>query len=136
LLRRILPFTTVVMVMAGLWTGWTLYSRRRSAEEAERQSEQRQAEADQKLVAAFGGDQLTILGFVAEPGSVSPGGRALMCYGVSNAAKVGIEPGIEPIQPALSHCLEVFPRKTTKYTLTAKDARGNTKSASLTIRVR
>jgi hypothetical protein len=59
-----------------------------------------------------------------------------MCYGVSNAAKVGIEPGIEPIQPALSHCLEVFPRKTTKYTLTAKDARGNTKSASLTIRVR
>jgi hypothetical protein len=124
------------MVMAGLWTAWTLYSRRQNAVEAERQSKQKQAEADQKLVAAFGGDQLTILGFVAEPGIVSPGGRALMCYGVSNAAKVGIEPGIEPIKPALSHCLEVFPKKTTTYALKAEDSAGNVKTKALTIQVR
>jgi hypothetical protein len=136
LLRRLLPFTTVLMIMAGLWTGWTLYSRRQSAEEAERQSRQKQAEANQRLVAAFGGDQLTILGFAADPGNVSAGGRVLMCYGVSNAVKVRIEPGVEPIKPALSHCLDVFPRKTTTYTLRAEDGKGNTKSASLTIRIR
>jgi len=60
----------------------------------------------------------------------------VMCYGVSNAVQVKIEPEVEPIKPALSHCLEVFPKKTTTYTLKADDAKGNSKSASLTIKVR
>jgi hypothetical protein len=55
---------------------------------------------------------------------------------VSNAAKVGIEPGIEPIKPALSHCLEVFPKKTTTYALKAEDSAGNVKTKALTIQVR
>jgi hypothetical protein len=135
LIRRLLPYTTASVVLAMLWTGWTLYSRHQSAREAELETQQKQAQADQKLIAAFGGDQLTILGFAADPGHVSAGGRVLMCYGVSNAAKVSIDPGVEPIKPALSHCLEVFPRKTTTYTLKAEDAKGNTKSASLTLRV-
>jgi hypothetical protein len=136
LIRRLLPYTTVLLVLAFLWTGWTLYSRHESAQEAERQAQQKQAEADRKLVEAFGGDQLTIIGFVADPGHVSAGGRVLMCYGVSNAAKVSIEPAVEPIKPALSHCLEVFPRKTTTYTLKAEDAKGNSTSKALTITVR
>jgi hypothetical protein len=136
LLRRLLPFATILTVLAALYAGWTLYSRRQSAAEAERQSQQKQADADRKIVAAFGGDQLTILGFNAATGEVAPGGRVVLCYGVSNAAQVKIEPGVEPIKPALSHCLEVFPKKTTTYILKAEDASGNTKSASLTIRVR
>jgi len=88
------------------------------------------------VVEAFGGDQLTILGFNAAEREVPAGGRVLMCYGVSNAAKVSIVPGVEPVKPALSHCLEVFPKKTTTYTLRAEDAKGISKSATLTIRVR
>ncbi|MBZ5635319.1 MAG: hypothetical protein LAO55_19510 [Acidobacteriia bacterium] len=136
MLSRILPYTTALTVLVILFTAWTLYSRYQSAAEAERQSQQEQMEADRKLVAAFGGDQLTILGFNAAKGEVPPGGRVVLCYGVSNAAQVKIEPGVEPIKPALSHCLEVFPKKTTTYTLKAEDAKGNNKSASLTIRVR
>ena len=136
MLPRILPYTSVLVVLAALYSGWTLYSRRQNSAEAERQSKQKQAEADRKLVEAFGGDQLTILGFTADSGRVAAGGRVLMCYGVSNATKVAIDPGVEPIKPALSHCLEVFPKKTTTYTLRAEDAKGNSKSASLTIRVR
>jgi hypothetical protein len=136
LIRRLLPYTTAAVVLAILWTGWTLYSRHESAREAELETQQKQAEANQKLVAAFGGDQLTILGFAADLSHVSAGGRVLMCYGVSNAAKVSIDPGIEPIKPALSHCLEVFPRKTTTYTLKAEDAKGNSQSKTLTISVR
>jgi len=124
------------MAMAAIWTGWTLYSRQQSAAEAERQSKEKQAAADRKLVAEFGGDHLTILGFNTAEKEVSPGGRVLMCYGVSNASAVKIEPGVEPIKPALQHCLEVFPQKTTEYTLTASDEKGNTKSRTLTIRVR
>lgn len=88
------------------------------------------------MVAEFGGDKLTILGFNAAETEVSPGGRVLMCYGVSNATAVKIEPGVEAIKPALSHCLDVFPKKTTTYTLTAVDDKGNTNSKSLTILVR
>lgn len=119
-----------------MWTGWTFYSRRQSAADAERESQQKQLDTDRKVVAEFGGDQLTILGFNAAKGEVAPGGRVVLCYGVSNAAEVKIEPGVEPIKPAVSHCLNVFPKKTTTYTLKAKDVKGNSKSASLTIRVR
>lgn len=136
MLRRLLPFTTVLTVLAALYAGWALYSRHQSLADDERESQQKQADADQEIVARFGGDQLTILGFNAAKGEVSPGGRVVLCYGVSNAAQVKIEPGVEPIKPAISHCLNVFPKKTTTYTLKADDAKGNSKSASLTIRVR
>ena len=124
------------MVVVALWTAWVLYSRHQSASESELESQQKQIDADRKVVAAFGGDQLTILGFNAAKGEVSPGGRVVLCYGVSNAAQVKIDPGVEPIKPAISHCLNVFPKKTTTYTLKAEDAKGNSKSASLTIKVR
>ena len=136
MLRRLLPFTTVLTVLAALYAGWALYSRHQSLADDERESQQKRADADQEIVARFGGDQLTILGFNAAKGEVSPGGRVVLCYGVSNAAQVKIEPGVEPIKPAISHCLNVFPKKTTTYTLKADDAKGNSKSASLTIRVR
>ena len=116
------------MVLAALWTGWTFYSRHQSAADAERESQQKQTEADRKVVAEFGGDQLTILGFSAAEGEVPPGGRVVLCYGVSNATEVKIEPGVEPIKPAISHCLKVFPKKTTTYTLKAEDAKGNTRA--------
>jgi hypothetical protein len=124
------------MALALLYAGWTLYSRHQAAAEAERQAQQKQLDENQKTVARFGGDRLTILGFNAAKREVPPGGRVVLCYGVSNAMQVKIEPGVEPIKPALSHCLEVFPKKTTTYKLSAQDSQGNTKSADLTIRVR
>ena len=68
--------------------------------------------------------------------TTAPGGGVLMCYGVSNATKLRIEPDVEPVKPAITHCLEIFPKKTTTYTLTAEDDRGNSKTASLTVRIR
>jgi len=124
------------MVLAALYSGWIFYSRRQIAAEAERQLQQKQVDEDRRVVAEFGGDQLRILSFGATRGEVPPGGRVVLCYGVSNATEVKIEPGVEPIKPAVSHCLDVFPKKTTTYTLKAEDARGNSKSATLTIRVR
>ena len=123
------------MVLAALYSGWIFYSRRQIAAEAERELREKQVEADQRAVAGFG-DGLKILAFGAATGEVSPEGRVVLCYGVSNATQVKIEPGVEPIKPAVSHCLDVFPKKTTTFTLKAEDDKGNTKSASLTIRVR
>ena len=124
------------MVLAALYSGWIFYSRRQSAAEAERQLQQKQVDEERRVVAQYGGDQLKILAFGATTGEVSRGGRVVLCYGVSNATQVKIEPGIEPIKPAVSRCLGVFPKQTTTYTLKAEDAKGNTKRASLTIKVR
>ena len=136
MLRRLLPYTTFLTAVAALYAAWVFYSRYQSAAEAERESQQKQADADSKIVGAFGGDQLKILSFAAASGEVPPGGRVVLCYGVSNAAQVKIEPEVELIKPAVSHCLNVFHKKTTTYTLKAEDEKGNQKSASLTIKVR
>ena len=124
------------MVLAALYIGCIFYSRRQAAAEAEREAQQKLSDEEQRVVSGFGGDELKILSFGAAKGDVSPGERVVLCYGVSNATQVKIEPGVEPIKPALSHCLNVFPKQTTTYILKAEDANGNSKSASLTIRVR
>ena len=138
-MRRFLPYSIVITLLVAVWSGWALYSRYRNVREMDASQQQKvqaqEAEADRKIIAAYGGDQLTILGFAANAARVAPGGRVVVCYGVTNAAKVKIEPGVEPIKPAISHCLNVFPKQTTRYKLTAEDGKGNSKSAELTIRV-
>jgi hypothetical protein len=88
------------------------------------------------VVERLGGDELKILSFGANKGAVSAGKRVVLCYGVSNATQVKIEPDVEPVKPAVSHCLDLYPKKTTTYTLKAEDARGNSRSASVTVEVR
>lgn len=135
-LRRLLPYTTAAVVIAAIYAGVTLYSRYRDQVEEQKKIEDRKAALDRKVVAAYGGEQLTILTFAAEPPVVAPGGRVLLCYGVNNAITVKIEPDVPPIKPAVTHCLEVHPKRTTRYTLTAEDAKGNRKEQGLTIQVR
>ena len=136
MLRRLLPYTTILVIVAALYAAWTFYLRHQAAAEAERESQQKQADEQRRIVERFGGDELKILSFGVTKGEVSPGERVVLCYGVSNASRVAIEPDVEPIKPALSHCLDVFPKKTTTYTLKADDAQGKSKSASVTVRVR
>ena len=71
-MRRILPYTSFLVILAALYSGWIFYSRHESAAEAERQLQQKQADEDRRVVQEFGGDQLKILAFGAEPGEVSP----------------------------------------------------------------
>ena len=123
------------MVLAALYSGWIFYSRRQAAAEVEREAQQKQTDEQRRVVERFG-DELKILSFGAAKGDVSAGERVVLCYGVSNATQVKIEPDVEPIKPALSHCLNVFPKQTTTYMLKADDANGNSKSVSVTIRVR
>ncbi len=135
-LRSILPFTTVAVVLAASYTGWVMYSRFSDAREEQQRVDAREAARDRKVAEAYGGDKLTILSFAASDGLVHAGHRIRLCYGVANAVRVKIEPGVvEPLKPEISHCTEAFPRKTTTYTLTAEDQAGQSVSASLTIRV-
>jgi len=138
-IRRILPYSTLVVAIATAYSGWIMYSRYRDARDAEERIEKtkrdRVVEAG-RWVSDVLGDEVKILSFAADPGAVRPGGSVLLCYGVANASTVKIEPKVEGVRPAFTHCVEAFPRNTTTYKLTAGDRDGKTATASVTVTVR
>jgi hypothetical protein len=136
LLRPLLPYVGAALAMAFLWTGWVLLTRYDQNRTAERETSRREAQFDRELLDKLGGDKLTILAFYVSPAAIHRGTHVSLCYGVSNAASVVIEPGLGPWKPALSRCIDLQPRRTTAYTLTAKDAKGQTLTANTTLTVK
>jgi hypothetical protein len=134
-IRMLLPWTSALLVLALLWTGWTFFSRHRQIVEAQQEAAEREAKADQATLNLLGGDRLTVLDFYASPGAIHRGMHVSLCYGVSNAVSVVIEPDLGSWKPAISRCIDIEPKRTTSYTLTAKSAKGQTKTASATVTV-
>ncbi len=63
--------------------------------------------------------QVKILQFYASPSIVNRGESTLICYGVSDAKEVHINPPVEDLWPAYSRCFSVTPSEHTTYRLTA-----------------
>jgi hypothetical protein len=135
LLRRALPYLTVVIVIAVVYDGSIFYSRWRAARDGEKATASKEAEDARRIVDALGGDRLKILDFYASSGTVRRGQKATICYGVNAAESVHIDPPVEQLHPALSNCFQVAPGHDTEYKLTAADRAGHTLSQSLAIRV-
>lgn len=66
---------------------------------------------------------------------VTEGASTVLCYGVSNAKSVRLDPPVESVSPSLNRCIEVRPKAETRYTLTAEGGFGQSVSESVTIRV-
>jgi hypothetical protein len=81
------------------------------------------------------GDGVKILQFYARDGVVTEGEKTVLCYGVSNARSVRIDPPVEGVGPALTRCVEVQPKRETHYTLIAEGSDGHTVSQSFDVRV-
>ncbi len=135
LLRRALPFLAVAIIIGLAYDGSIFYGRWRDARDAEKTQANKEAQEDRRIVDALGGDQLKILDFYASAGSVRRGQHATICYGVNDAESVHIDPPVEQLHPAVSHCFQVAPRRDTEYKLTAADRAGHARSESLTIRI-
>src|SRR6202046_4999263 len=104
----------------------------------QRTAEQRQAQEksqDAQALTAMGGNKFEILEFYARPGAVNSGDDTQLCYGVSNAKTVTLEPQSNAVWPSYERCVSVTPKKTTTYTLTATSATGETKTSTLTVTV-
>lgn len=78
---------------------------------------------------------LKINQFYASAPAIARGDQALLCYGVENARAVRITPGVEPVSPAYNRCIQVSPKDSTTYTLTAEGEDGSTATATLTLQV-
>jgi hypothetical protein len=129
----------VVFVIVLLYVGYIFWSRAQEKAAFEQQAAQRkaaQAAADQKTVAGMGGDEFKILRFYAYPSQIARGDSTDICYGVSNAASVTLQPQTSAVWPAFNKCVTVSPRKTTEYTFTATDAAGHTQQQKITVEVR
>jgi hypothetical protein len=74
-----------------------------------------------------------ILRFYASTGSIAPGGKAQLCYGVENAKSVRISPAVDKVAPAANRCLEIVPDRTTHYTILAEGFDGHVVTRFVTL---
>jgi hypothetical protein len=132
--RRALPYLTAALVIVIAYDGWIFYSRWSGEREAQKAEALKQAQDARRDLELLGGDSLKILHFYA-PAAIHRGERATICYGVNAADRVRIDPPVEQLHPAFSHCLQVAPLKDTDYRLMAEDRAGHSVTQSLTIKV-
>jgi hypothetical protein len=76
-----------------------------------------------------------ILQFYASVGALTPGEKALLCYGVENAKTVRISPAVDGVYPSPNHCLQIGPEHTTHYTILAEGFDGHIATQSFTLPV-
>ena len=136
LLRRLLPYTTALLVVALLYAAYTFYSRHAENAAASAAIEQKKADDNKAVVERMGGDNLKILNFSASPMVVARGQKGVICYAVNNAVAVKIDPFLEELKPSLTRCVDIRPDKDTTFTLTATGANGKQQTASLSVFVR
>jgi hypothetical protein len=132
----LLPYTTILLVIVALYVAWIFYSRWRDKRQAEQHAAEAEAVQQKNVVdQVFGSGQVKLLNFSISPIRLHRGESARLCYGVSNAVSVIIEPHVEDTKPSYNHCLDISPGKNTTYTLTAKDKAGHVETGSLTVTV-
>lgn len=136
-LRNFLAVSVIVLLIGGGYVGYVFYSRWEANEALAQKAAEKQRAQDQQTFEAMGGNYFEILSYSADPSTVAAGEKSSLCYSVSNAKSVKIEPETdEPVWPAFTRCVHVSPRKNTTYTITIEDGAGHTKAASVEVRVR
>jgi hypothetical protein len=134
-LRKALPFLIAGVLVAAAYDAWVFYSRWSYARDAELQRQAKEASDARRTLDLVGGGGLKLGAFYASPGAIRRGEQSSICFGVFGAKSVRIDPHIEDLRPAIQHCTQVSPKKTTEYVLTADDGAGHTASARVTVKV-
>lgn len=139
-LKNPLFYSSMTLVVVLLAVAFIMYSRWQERRNIDRHAAllraEKQHEQDQIAVDQLGGKEFQILTLYASPKVIRRGEPAQVCYGVSNAKTVKLEPQPEAVWPSASHCVDVSPTKTTTYTLTIEDAAGKTLSETVDLSVR
>jgi hypothetical protein len=126
----------VAIVAAALYAGFVLWSRHQEDRAFQQRILEKQRAEDARTVEMLGGSQFKILSFYVSPPTIRRGGSAQLCYGVSEAKTVRIQPPVGETWPSASRCLDISPKKDTTYTLTSEDAAGHTQTATVNVKVR
>jgi hypothetical protein len=136
-LRNFLLVSAVVLLLGGLYVGYVFYARWESNQALSEKAAEKQRTQNQETFEAMGGNRFDILQYSADPVEIHAGEKSSLCYSVSNAKTVKIDPPAEePTWPAYQRCVNVAPRKTSGYTLTIEDGEGHTKTATIEVQVK
>lgn len=136
-LRALLPYTTAALIVAALYVAWTFYSRYESNRKAQEAIQAEKEQARKRVVEQiYGSGEIKFTTFGADSGVLKRGETTQLCYGVVNAKTVKLDPPVEQAKPTYYHCVEIAPKTTTTYTITAADGKGNSKSQSITVQVK
>jgi len=137
--KKLWLYTSPILALLLVYVGWLMLARwqenKQLEERAAQEARAREREEAQRTVETLGGSEFSILSFYATPGMIRRGDSIQLCYGVSNAKTVALDPPVAEMWPSASRCINLAPTKTTNYTLTATDAQGNKKSVSLEVKV-
>lgn len=128
-IRKILPYTGILVLLAALYVAYTFYTRHSSAQQEQSQQLHHEAESELDTIARAGGPALKITSFYAAGGK-----HPQLCYGVINAKSLTLDPPAEKVWPSLSRCFDV-PAKAAHYTLKARDESGHTAEKSVDVAV-
>jgi len=129
-------YTGAVILAAALYAATIFYGRWQENREIEQRTVEKRLALDAQIVESMGGKRLEIQSFYAAPGHIRKGDTSQLCYGVANAKKVTLDPPAGAVWPSLTRCLDVSPEKTTEYTLTIEDEKGNRKTETITLSVK
>jgi hypothetical protein len=137
--KRPFLYSIIIALCAGLYLGFVLFTRWESNRTFEKRNAAKTAEEqhanDVAAVQSLGGSELAIRAFYLSPPAVYAGESSQICYDVANAKTVTIDPPVGEVWPSHSRCLDVSPKKTTKFTLTITDAKGQFTSQSIELKV-
>lgn len=134
-LRKAVHYFWYVIAGVALLVAGTFAYRWEQNREAVREASERArrlAAADAELM---GGNRFDILQFYAYPAIIRPDDSTSLCYGVSNAKDVKLDPPVAAMWPSLMRCITLNPKKNTDYTLTITDAAGHTKTQTISVSV-
>jgi len=133
---KYLMVSALAFLIVGAYLGWVFYSRHQANQAIEDRAVEKRRVEDRQAFEMMGGNNFAILGFYAYPASIPAGDTTSLCYSVSNAKTVKLEPQTEPVWPAFSRCVNAAPKKNTTYTLTIEDGAGHSKAATIEVKVR
>jgi hypothetical protein len=136
LIKKMLPFTTALVVIVLLYVGWIVYTRWKANHVDKQQVAAEEQANARKTVEAYGGNQVKILQMSLTPPVIGKGEQSMVCYGVFNAKNVKIEPKPDAeVWPSTNRCVHVTATRTTNVTITADDGAGHSETKSLLLQV-
>jgi hypothetical protein len=138
-LKNPFVYTSLALLVVAIYVVWIFLSRhladRAYQERIRSQQAEKQRASDQAAIKQLGGGELAIQMLYATP-EIGRGETAQVCFGVANAKSVTLEPQSNPVWPSHNLCVDVKPKKTTTYTLTATGADGKAVTQQVTVAVK
>jgi len=135
--RTMVLFAAVVVAAAyALFVIVTRYESNRAFERrVAHEAEEKRLADDRAAVEQLGGSELAIRALYVSPSVIHSGQSSQLCYDVSNAKSVSLDPPVAEVWPSHNRCIDISPVKTTTYTLTIAGPSGAPVSSAVRLTV-